>query len=69
MSKVIVLDRKFKKLAQLQYDLVIQPVMIEDAATGANTLRFNYPLNADEVIDHTWRIYLNQTWQEVIDNA
>lgn len=65
-DKYMLLNKKMRRAGDLDPSLVIDPLTVEDLTTGEHTLQFGYPVNADEVIDHTWRVYAGKTWNEVI---
>ena len=65
-DKYILLNNRMRRIGDLNPLLAINPLTVEDLTTGEHTLQFGYPVDADEVIDHTWRIYAGKTWSEVI---
>ena len=75
MDKVIVLDEKMRRAADLDPAKVINPVTIEDAVTGEHALSFGYPATGPLEpgwMEMTWedlfRIFGEDiTWQGLID--
>ena len=74
MDKVIILDDKMRRAADLDPRKVIDPVTIEDAQTGERSLRMGYPATgplAPGWIDATWEHLLADygaviTWDDLI---
>ena len=62
--KMILLDREFKQLGHLKWDLVDEPIVTEDQS-GEHTLRFRYPLEQHERYIHSLRIHAGKTLDEV----
>lgn len=72
MDKVIILDDKMRRVADLDPRKVIDPVTIEDAQTGEHTLALGYPATgplAPGWAEMTWedllRDYGDITWNEL----
>ena len=68
-DKFILLDEDVfnSQKSQLDYELVIDPVVTQDSETWQDTLKFAYPVEATERTVHTLRPFLRMTLKEVDD--
>ena len=64
LSKVIILDDKMRRVADLDPAKVIDPVTVEDAATGEHTLSLGYPATGDPAPG--WK---EMTWHDLLADA
>lgn len=72
-DRVIILDDKMRRVADLDPAKVIDPVTVEDAATGEHTLSLGYPATGDPAPgwkEMTWHDLLadtgdNATWNDL----
>ncbi len=65
-NKFIVLDKHLKQLGDLDYSLVNDPIIFQDATAGQDSLRFSYPIERDERLTHTWGIYRDKSTSSII---
>ena len=65
MSRIIVFDKHLNRQGDLDYSLVNEPVIIQDATSGQDTLHLGYPAENIRALDLTWQPYQDNTWEEV----
>lgn len=53
------------QLAQLNYEAMVDPLIIQDSETGQDTLQFAYPIEHDLRHSHTWGIYADKVWGDI----
>ena len=53
-------------ITQLDFELMVEPVIIQDAETGQDTLSFAYPVEAHRAPTLSWIHYLHLRWSEIM---